>query len=84
MDLKHLVWALQQDLAKDEIKIKNNKTKEEELVSVDYLLYYLDEHLSEEDYDDYEIDEECHCEHHHDEEHECHCGHKNCHCNEEE
>ena len=84
LNAKYLILLNDEDLAKDEIKIKNNKTKEEELVSVDYLLYYLDEHLSEEDYDDYEVDEECHCEHHHDEEHECHCGHKNCHCNEEE
>ena len=84
LNAKYLILLNDEDLKNDEIKIKNNKTKEEELISVDYLLYYLDEHLSEEDYDDYLEDEECHCGHHHDEEHECHCGHKNCHCNEEE
>ena len=35
--------------------IINNKTKEEELVGVDYIMYYLDEHLQEDD------DEECDC-----------------------
>ena len=84
LNAKYLIILNDEDLAKDEIKIKNNKTKEEETVSIDYLLYFLDEHLSEEEYDDYDLDEDCHCGHHHDEEHECHCGHKNCHCNEEE
>ncbi len=84
LNAKYLIILNDEDLSKDEVKIKNNKTKEEETVSIDYLLYFLDEHLSEEEYDDYEIDEECHCGHYHDEDHDCHCGHKNCHCNEEE
>ncbi len=85
LNAKYLIILNDEDLKNDEVKIKNNKTKEEETVSVDYLLYYLDEHLSEEDYDGYEEDEhECHCGHHHEENHECHCGHKNCHCNEED
>ena len=47
------------DLKNDEIKIKNNKTKEEELIGIDYLIYYLDEHLSDEISDlDYD---ECRC-----------------------
>ena len=76
LNAKYLIILNDEDLAKDEIKIKNNKTKEEETVSVDYLLYYLDEHLSEEDYDyDFE-DDECDCGHHHEHEegHHC-CGH---------
>ena len=81
LNAKYLIILNDEDLAKDEIKIKNNKTKEEELVSVDYLLYFLDEHLSEEDYDDFDIEEhECHCGHNHEEEHKC-CGH--CHKEEE-
>ena len=84
LNAKYLIILNDEDLANDELKIKNNKTKEEETVAIDYLLYFLDEHLLEEEYDDYGLDDECHCEHHHDEEHECHCGHKNCHCNEEE
>ncbi len=80
---KYLIILNDEDLKNDEVKIKNNKTKEEELVPIDYLLYYLDEHLSEEDY---ELDEhECHC---HDEEHTC-CGNHHeeghhCHCHEGE
>ena len=78
LNAKYLIILNDEDLAKDEIKIKNNKTKEEETVNVDYLLYFLDEHLSEEEYDDFE--EECHCGGHHDEEHECKCGdHCGCH-----
>ncbi len=44
---KYLIILNDEDLANDEVKVKNNKTKEEELVSVDYLIYYFDEKLSE-------------------------------------
>ncbi len=89
LNAKYLILLNDEDLKNDEVKIKNNKTKEEELVSVDYLLYYLDEHLSDEDLVDYDFDE-CECGHHHDEEHHC-CGHNHekeehhcCHHKEEE
>ena len=73
LNAKYLILLNDDDLSHDEIKIKNNKTKEEELVNIDYLLYYLDEHLTEEEYDDYDIeDHECSCGHH-DEGHKC-CG----------
>ena len=52
---KFLIILNDDDLSHDEVKIKNNKTKEEELVGVDYIMYYLDEHLQEDD------DEECDC-----------------------
>jgi len=76
LNAKYLILLNDEDLKNDEVKIKNNKTKEEELVPIDYLLYYLDEHLTEEDYD---IEEEhtCHCHDH--EDHEC-CGEHECHC----
>lgn len=65
-----------EDLDNNEIKIKNNKTKEEEIISLDVLIYYLDEKLQE------ETDEcgcgNCHC----DEDHECNCG-DNCNCHHE-
>ena len=81
LNAKYLIILNDEDLAKDEIKIKNNKTKEEETVSVDYLLYFLDEHLSEDEYDEYdECDCGCHGDH---ENHECGCG-DNCHCHHEE
>ena len=84
LNSKYLIILNDEDLKNDEIKIKNNKTKEEELVPVDYLIYYLDEHLQEELYDDFDEEHECHCGHNHEEEHECHCGGHNCHCNKEE
>ncbi|MBR4672695.1 MAG: histidine--tRNA ligase [Bacilli bacterium] len=83
LNAKYLIILNDEDLAKDEIKIKNNKTKEEETISVDYLLYFLDEHLSEEEYDyDFDDEDECHCGcgHHHDD--ECTCGDE-CHCHHE-
>ena len=51
LNAKYLILLNDEDLKNDEVKIKNNKTKEEELVPIDYLLYFLDEHLEEEDYD---------------------------------
>ncbi len=80
-----------EDLNNNEVKIKNNKTKEEELISLDYLIYYLDEHLQDEDEccdDDcccgsHGEDHEC-CGHHHEEDHKCCGNHKEgnhkCHC----
>ena len=83
---KYLIILNDEDLAKDEIKIKNNKTKEEDTVGIDYLLYYLDEHLSEEDYD-IDGDDECTCgcghKHEHEHEEECSCGGHHCHCEDE-
>lgn len=45
---KFLIILNDEDLANDEVKVKNNRTKEENNVSVDYLIYYFDEKLSEE------------------------------------
>ena len=61
------------DLDNNEIKIKNNETKEEEIISIDALVFYLDEKLTT-DEDLYNCDfasddDECCC---HDE--ECSCG----------
>ena len=76
LNAKYLILLNDEDLKNDEIKIKNNKTKEEELVSVDYLLYYLDEHLSDEDIDFEEFNEDdCDCNSNHHKGH-CHCHHE--------
>ena len=87
LNSRYLILLNDEDLKNDEIKIKNNKTKEEELISVDYLLYYLDEKLSDEDLDFSDI-EEHHCCGHHGEEHECCGNHENgyhcCHHEKEE
>lgn len=44
---KFLILLNDEDLKNNEIKIKNNLTKKEDLVELDYILYYLDEHLME-------------------------------------
>lgn len=59
LNSKFLIILNDEDLAKDEIKVKNNQTKEEALIGIDYLMYYLDEQLSS--------DEECDC--------DCDCSH---------
>ncbi len=67
-----------EDLDNNEVKVKNNKTKEEDVVSLDVLIYYLDEKLI----DDTEEMCSCGCEHH---EEECTCGDEcSCHHHEEE
>ena len=72
-----------EDLNNNEIKIKNNETKTEEIISLDVLIYYLDEQISALEADD---NDECGCgtNHCHDEKHECsgECG-GNCHCHDE-
>ena len=84
LNSKFLIILNDNDLARDEVKIKNNKTKEEEMVGIDYIMYYLDEHLSDED--EYYSDNSCDCKSH---DHkcgfndDCNCG-DGCHCNEEE
>ena len=42
---KYLIVLNDEDLAKDEIKIKDNKTKEEEVISINDLVDYLDMHM---------------------------------------
>ena len=73
------------DLDNNEIHIKNNMTKEEDIISLDALIYYLDEKLNtgcEDEYcdcddedchcgDDCECGGDCHCDHDHN--HECNC-----------
>ena len=72
LNAKYIAILNSEDLDNNEIKIKNNKTKEEEIISLDVLIYYLDEQLNTgvEDIDDEcscggECDGDCHCHHHH-------------------
>ena len=67
LNSKFLIILNDEDLKTNQIKIKNNQTKEEELVEIDYILYYLDEQLVSFEEDD------CDCGCHHEEGHECHC-----------
>ena len=71
LNAKFTIVLNSEDLDNNELKIKNNKTKEEEMISVEALIYYLDENLDEE--------EECHCGHDHE---TCTCGDE-CHCHDE-
>lgn len=72
LNSKFLVILNSEDLNNNEVKIKNNKTKEEEIISLDALIYYLDEKLTI-DSDDCDCDHECNGE----------CGHDECHCKDE-
>jgi histidyl-tRNA synthetase len=81
LNSKFLIILNDEDLKNNEIKIKNNKTKKETTVELDYLMYFLDEELLtlEEESDDCD----CGCGHHecsHDE--ECECGDE-CHCHDD-
>ena len=56
------------DLENNEVKIKNNKTKTEEIVNIDALIYYLDENLSDAgdcdcNDDNFMCDDKCSCNH---------------------
>ena len=72
-----------EDLNNNEVKIKNNITKEEEIISLDVLIYYLDEKINamEDDGEEYDMTDNGCCCGGHSEGHEC-CGH--CHHEEEE
>ena len=72
LNSKFLVILNSEDLNNNEVKVKNNKTKEEEIISLDALIYYLDEKLTI-DSDDCDCDHECNGD----------CGHDGCHCKEE-
>lgn len=51
LNAKFICVLNSEDLDNNEVKIKNNKTKEEEIISLDALLYYLDEKLTSSDDD---------------------------------
>ena len=47
---KYLLLLNSEDLKENIVTIKNNKTKEEEKIDLDYIIYYLDEHIEEEEH----------------------------------
>jgi len=67
LNSKFLIILNDEDLQNDTVKVKNNSTKEEEIVELDYLLYYLDEQLL--DSNDC-CGDDCSCGHEHN---DCHC-----------
>ena len=83
LNSKFLIILNDEDLKNNEIQIKNNKTKEDNKVEIDYLMYVLDEGLNSEDgcdcgCDCCDDDCDCGCQ----EGKECTCGGE-CHCHEE-
>ena len=76
LNAKFICILNSEDLDNNEVKIKNNRTKEEEIISLDVLIYYLDEMINSMDDDDCCCGDDCQCGHHHGEEHECHCHDK--------
>jgi hypothetical protein len=95
LNSKFLLILNDEDLKNNLIQVKNNKTKEEEKVELDYLMYYLDEQLATDDEcncgcscgDDCECGDECNCGCDCGEDctcdDDCHCG-DNCHCHDKE
>jgi len=53
---KYLIILNDEDLKNDVVKIKNNETKEESEVSIDYILYYFEEQATSEEYSDIDIE----------------------------
>ena len=80
LNAKYLAILNSDDLNNNEVKIKNNKTKEEETISLDVLIYYLDEMLNTNADDDCDCDcchdDDCSCED------SCGCG-DSCSCGSE-
>lgn len=72
LNAKYIAVLNSEDLNNNEIKIKDNKSKEEEVISLDALIYYLDEKLNtmEDDAEDFDFDLE----------HECECSGHGHHC----
>ncbi len=90
LNAKFICILNSEDLDNNEVKIKNRKTKEEEIISLDVLMYYLDEKINAGNIEDCYSDGECSCNCQHDdcncdencncqEGKECHCGDE-CHC----
>ncbi len=73
-----------EDIKNGEVKVKNASSKQEELVDLDYIIYYLEEALKYNDeyatYDGIGFDESCNCEHDHN--HDCDCDECQC-CDED-
>ncbi len=73
LNAKFTIVLNSDDLNNNEVKIKNNKTKEEEIISLDVLIYYLDEQLASLEVDECNCSSDCTCGCH--EGHECTCDH---------
>lgn len=65
---KYYIFLNDEDLKNDEVRVKNSKTKEEQTIPVDYLMYYLDEALQDIEEDSCDscgtCGDDCHCHEH--------------------
>lgn len=62
LNSRFLIILNDNDLKNDEITIKNNKSKEEIKIGLDYLIYYLDENLTDDiEYNEHDHDHDCDC-----------------------
>lgn len=75
LNSKFLLILNSEDLDNGEVQIKNVKTKQEDKVSIEYLMYYLDEQIVD-------LEDECECDHDscHCHDDGCNCDHDSCHC----
>ena len=55
LNAKYIAVLNSEDLNNGEMRIKNNKTKEEDIISIETLIYYLDEKISSQE--EFDIDE---------------------------
>lgn len=69
LNSKMLIILNDEDLKNNQINIKNNHTKEENLIDIDYIMYFLDEALLS--------DDDCDCGCNDDHEHDCDCDTEN-------
>ncbi len=78
---KLLIILNSEDLDNGEVQVKNSNTKKTDKISLEYLIYYLDEQLADEDsltldFENFQkqtsLTDNCECEHH--------CSHDDCHC----
>jgi hypothetical protein len=74
LNSRYLVILNDEDLNNGLVQVKNVKTKEEEKIDLEYLIYYFDEKLADDD-NLYDAVDHCNCGCGD----ECHCG-DNCNC----
>ena len=56
LNSKYLIILNDEDLQNDIVKIKNNETKEETEVGIDYIIYFFEEQTTKEEYSDIDIE----------------------------
>ncbi len=69
LNSKFTIVLNSEELKNNEVKIKNNKTKEENTISINALIYYLDENIEEDECCSHDectcsCDNECECDNH--------------------